>query len=86
MSIGYSDIWGGGGVDQGWVSTVLPKVLLRCVPSRLTTPAVVADVRADDEYDNDAAAPQRFAMMGQHAGAANKWKVVSYGKAPWASR
>ena len=29
MSICYSDIWVGGGVDQGWVGTVLPKVLLR---------------------------------------------------------
>ena len=27
MSIGYSDIWVGGGADQGWVGTVLPKVL-----------------------------------------------------------
>ena len=28
ISMGFSDIWGGGGVDQGWVGTVLPKVLL----------------------------------------------------------
>ena len=34
MSIGYNDIWVGGGVDQGWVGTVLPKVLLRWMPSR----------------------------------------------------
>ena len=43
MSIGYSDIWVGGGVDQGWVGTVLPKVLLRWMPSRLS-PLVVAAV------------------------------------------
>ena len=45
MSIGYSDIWVGGGVDQGWVGTVLPKVLLRLMPSRLS-PLVVAAVSA----------------------------------------
>ena len=45
MSIGYSDIWVGGGVDQGWVGTVLPKVLLRWMPSRLS-PLVVAAVSA----------------------------------------
>ena len=43
MSIGYSDIWVGGGVDQGWVGTVLPKVFLRWMPSRLS-PLVVAAV------------------------------------------
>ena len=42
MSIGYSDIWGGGGVDQGGVGTALPKVLLRWMPSRLSPLAVVA--------------------------------------------
>jgi len=61
MSIGYSDIWVGGGVDQGWVGTVLPKVLLRWMPSRLS-PLVVATVSAaataaaaadDDGNDND---------------------------------
>ena len=41
MSIGYSDIWVGCGVDEGWVGTVLPKVLLRWMPSRLS-PLVVA--------------------------------------------
>ena len=45
MSIGYSDIWVGGGVDQGWVGTALPKVLLRWMPSRLS-PLVVAAVSA----------------------------------------
>ena len=45
MSIGYSDIWVGGGVDQGLVGTVLPKVLLRWMPSRLS-PLVVAAVSA----------------------------------------
>ena len=45
MSIGYSDIWVGGGVDRGWVGTVLPKVLLRWMPSRLS-PLVVAAVSA----------------------------------------
>ena len=65
MSIGYSDIWVGGG---GWVGTVLPKVLLRWIPSRLS-PLVVAAVSAaavaaaddvdgggggdDDDDDND---------------------------------
>ena len=56
MSIGYSDIWVGGGVDQGWVGTVLPKVLLRWVPSRLS-PLVVAAVSAAaaaaDDNDDD---------------------------------
>ena len=59
MSIGYSDIWIGGGVDQGWVGTVLPKVLLRWMPSRLS-PLVVAAVSAaaaaaanDDDDDDD---------------------------------
>ena len=60
MSIGYSDIWVGGGVDQGWVGTVLPKVLLRWMPSRLS-PFVVAAVSggggaaaaaADDDDDD----------------------------------
>ena len=56
MSIGYSDIWVGGGVDQGLVGTVLPKVLLRWMPSRLS-PLVVAAVSpsavtaADDDDD-----------------------------------
>ena len=55
MSIGYSDIWVGGGVDQGWVGTVLPKVLLRWMPSRLS-PLVVAAMSAaaaaaDDDDD-----------------------------------
>ena len=45
MSIGYSGIWVGGGVDQGWVGTVLPKVLLRWMLSRLS-PLVVAAVSA----------------------------------------
>ena len=57
MSIGSSDIWVGGGVDQGWVGTVLPKVLLRRMPSRLS-PLVVAAVSAaaaaaDDDDDDD---------------------------------
>ena len=58
MSIGYSDIWVGGGVDQGWVGTVLPKVLLRWMPSRLS-PLVAAAVSAaaaaaaDDDDDDD---------------------------------
>ena len=59
MSIGYSDIWGGGGVDQGGVGTTLPKVLLRWMPSRLP-PLVVAAVSAaaaaaaaDDDYDDN---------------------------------
>ena len=59
MSIGYSDIWIGGGVDQGWVGTALPKVLLRWMPSRLS-PLVVAAVSAaaaaaadDDVVDDD---------------------------------
>ena len=46
MSIGYSDIWVGGGVDQGLVGTVLTKVLLRWMPSRLSR-VVVAAVSAD---------------------------------------
>jgi len=56
MSIGYSDIWVGGGVDQGWVGTVLPKVLLRWMPSRLSqlvvaavSAAAAADAAADDD-------------------------------------
>ena len=58
MSIGYSDIWVEGGVDQGSVGTVLPKVLLRWMPSRLS-PLVVAAVSAaaaaadDDDEDYD---------------------------------
>ena len=61
MSIGYSDIWIGGGVNQGWAGTVLPKVLLRWMPSRLS-PLVVAAVSAaaaaaaaavDDDDDDD---------------------------------
>ena len=69
MSIGYSDIWVGGGVDKGWVGTVLPKVLVRWMPSRLS-PLVVAAMSAaaaaaaaaaddggggddDDDDDND---------------------------------
>ena len=63
MSIGYSDIWVGGGVDQGWVGTVLPQVLLRWMPLR-PSPLVVAAVSAaaaaaaaaadnDDNYDDD---------------------------------
>ena len=57
MSIGYSDIWVGGGVDQGWVGTVLPKVLLRWMPSRLSPLAVAAvsaaaaAAAADDDDD-----------------------------------
>ena len=58
MSIGYSDIWVGGGVDQGWVGTVLPKVLLRWMPSRLSPLVVVAvsdaaaaAAAADDDDD-----------------------------------
>ena len=58
MSIGYSDFWVGGGVDQGLVGTVLPKVLLRWMPSRLL-PLVVAAVSAaaaaaaaDDDDDD----------------------------------
>ena len=50
-------MWVGGGVDQGWVGTVLPKVLLRWMPSRLS-PLVVAAVSAaaaaaDDDDDDD---------------------------------
>ena len=51
----YSEI--GGGVDQGWVGTILPKVLLRWMPSRLS-PLVVAAVSAaaaaaaDDDDDD----------------------------------
>ena len=41
MSIGYNDIWGGVGVDQGWFGIVLPKGLLRWMPSRLSPLAVV---------------------------------------------
>ena len=69
MSIGYSDIWVEDGVDEGWVGTVLPTVLLRWMPSRLS-PLVVAAVSAaaaaaaadddddggggdDDDDDND---------------------------------
>ena len=57
MSIGYNDIWVGGGVDHGWVGTVLPKVLLRWMPSRLS-PLVIAAVSADaaaaaDDDDDD---------------------------------
>ena len=52
MSIGYSDIWVGGGVDQGWVGTVLPKVLLRWMPSRLS-PLVVAAVSGGAAADDD---------------------------------
>ena len=56
MSIGYSDIWVGGGVDQGRVGTVLPKVLLRWMPSRLSPLAVAtvsaaAAAAADDDDD-----------------------------------
>ena len=45
-------------IDQGWVGTVLPKVLLRWMPSRLS-PLVVAAVSAaaaaaaDDDDDDD---------------------------------
>ena len=61
MSIGYSDIWVGGGVDQGWVGTVLPEVLLRWMPSRLSPLAVAAvsaaaaaaAAAADDDDDDD---------------------------------
>ena len=60
MSIGYSDIWVGGGVDQGWVGTVLPKVLLRWMPSRLSplvvaamSAAAAAAAAADDDDDDD---------------------------------
>ena len=53
MSIGYSDILGGGGVDQGWFGTVLPKMLLQWMTSRLSPLAVVAAVRADDDHDNN---------------------------------
>ena len=61
MSIGYSDIWIGGGVDQGWVGTVLPKVLLQWMPSRLSplvvvamsTAAAAAAAAADDDDDDD---------------------------------
>ena len=52
MSIGYCDIWVGGGVDQGWVGTVLPKVLLRWMPSRLS-PLAVAAVSAAAAADDD---------------------------------
>ena len=62
MSIGYSDIWVGGGVGQGWVGTILPKasrvyvylpkVLLRWMPSRLS-PLVVAGVSAAAADDDD---------------------------------
>ena len=58
MSIGYSDIWVGGGVDQGWVGTVLPQVLLRWMPSRLSPLVVAAESAAAaaadyDDYDDD---------------------------------
>ena len=61
MSIGYSDIWVGGGVDHGWVRTVLPKVLLRWMPSRLSPLAVAAvsgaaaaaAAAADDDDDDE---------------------------------
>ena len=61
MSIGYSDIWVGGGVDQDWVGTVLPKVLLRWMPSRLSplvfaavsAPAPAAAAAAADDDDDD---------------------------------
>ena len=52
MLIGYSDIWVGGGVDQGWVGTVLQKLLLRWMPSRLS-PLVVAAVSAAAAADDD---------------------------------
>ena len=42
MSIGYSDIWGGGEVDQGCVGTGLPQVLLQWMPWRLSPLAVAA--------------------------------------------
>ena len=58
MSIGYSDILVGGGVDQGLVGTVLPKVLLRWMPSWLSPLAVAAvsaaaAAAADDDDDDD---------------------------------
>ena len=58
MSLGYSDIWVGGGVHQGWVGTVLPQVLLRWMPSRLSPLAVAAvsgaaAAAADDDDDDD---------------------------------
>ena len=53
MSIGYSDIWVGGGVDQGWVGSVLPKVLLRWMPSRLSPLVVAAVSAAAAAYDDD---------------------------------
>ena len=53
MSIGYSDIWVGGGVDQGWVGTVLPKVLLRWMPSRLSLLVVAAVSAAAAAADDD---------------------------------
>ena len=53
MSIGYSDIWVGGGVDQGWVGTVLPKVLLRWMPSRLSPLAAAAVSAAPAAADDD---------------------------------
>ena len=51
MSIGYSDVWVGGGVDQGWVGTVLPKVFA----SRLSPldVAAVSAAAADDDDDAD---------------------------------
>ena len=52
MSIGYSDIWVGGGVHQGWFGTVLPNVLLLWMPSRLS-PLVVAAVSAAAAADDD---------------------------------
>ena len=41
ITIGYSDIWGGVGVDQGWFGTVLPEVLLQWMPSWPSPLAVV---------------------------------------------
>jgi len=86
MSIDYeSDIWGGVGVDQGRFGTVLPKVLLRWMPSRLSSLAVVVAGAVVSRRDG-----QQLAMVespGQvddaaHVGGAN-WSPACRWRAIW---
>ena len=85
ITIGYSDIWGGVGVDQGRFGTVLPKVLLRWMPSRLSSLAVVVAGAVVSRRDG-----QQLAMVespGQvddaaHVGGAN-WSPACRWRAIW---
>ena len=72
--IDHSDIWGGVGVNQGWFGTVLPEVLLRWMPSRLSPLAIVVAGAIASRRD------------GQQLLWPIKWKAVGYGRDSWASR